>query len=116
VEEQVRPLLPAYMSMGHTGMDMGKMAEVMPYPRNTIAMKGATGAFGDYISMGGLFTVVKVRDQLRSYAEDPGWYKHPAGTVALKASEADLARDGINVTLAAATSEHDEHPAGCYHD
>jgi hypothetical protein len=79
-------------------------------------MKGATGPFGDYISMGGLFTVVKVRDQLRSYDEDPGWYKHPPGTVALKASEADLTRDGINVTLAAATSEHDEHPAGCYHD
>jgi hypothetical protein len=115
VEEQVRPLLPAYMSMGHTGMDMGKMAEVMPYPRNTIAMKGATGAFGDYISMGGLFTVVKVRDQLRSYDEDPGWYKHPAGTVALKASEADLARDGIKVTVAARTNEHDDHPDGCYH-
>ena len=59
VEERVRPLLPTYMSMGHTGMDMGKMAEVMPYPKNTIAMKGATGPFGDYISMGGLFTVVR---------------------------------------------------------
>ena len=64
LEEKLRPLLPAYMTMGHTGMDMGKMAEVMPYPKNTIAMKGATGPFGDYISMGGLFTVVKVRDQL----------------------------------------------------
>jgi hypothetical protein len=115
VEEQVRPLLPAYMSMGHTGMDMGKMAEVMPYPKNTIAMKGATGQFGDYISMGGLFTVVKVRDQLRNYDEDPGWYKHPPGTVALKASEADLARDGIKITVAASTREHDEHPDGCYH-
>jgi hypothetical protein len=69
----------------------------MPYPKNTIFMKGATGPFGDYISMGGLFTVVKVRDQLRSYDEDPGWYKHPPGTVALKASNAELARDGIDV-------------------
>jgi hypothetical protein len=48
--------------------------------------------------MGGLFTILKVRDQLKSYDEDPGWYQHPAGTVALKASDADLARDGIDVT------------------
>jgi len=102
--------------MGHTGMDMGRMAEVMPYPPNTISMKGAPGPFGDYISMGGLFTVVKVRDQLKSYDEDPGWYKHPPGTVAMKASDADLARDGIKVTVAAGTGEHDEHPAGCFHE
>jgi len=116
VEEKIRPLLPAYMMMGHTGMDMGKMAEVAPYPQNTISMKGATGPFGDYISMGGMFTIVKVRDQLRSYDEDPGWYKHPAGTVALKASAADLARDGITVTMAAATRDHADHPDGCYHE
>jgi manganese oxidase len=47
--------------------------------------------------MGGLFTVVKVRDDLKSYDEDPGWYQHPPGTVALKASDAELARDGIDV-------------------
>lgn len=97
LNEKIRPLLPAYMTHGQTGMDMGKMAEVMPYPRNTISMKGATGPFGDYISMGGLFTIVKVRNRLTSYDEDPGWYQHPPGTVALKASDADLARDGINV-------------------
>jgi manganese oxidase len=61
-------------------------------------MKGAPGPFGDYISMGGLFTIVKVRDQLKSYDEDPGWYKHPPGTVALKASDVELARDGINAS------------------
>jgi hypothetical protein len=48
--------------------------------------------------MGGLFTILKVRDQLKSYDEDPGWYQHPEGTVALKATDADLARDGIDVT------------------
>ena len=83
-------------------MDMGKMAEVMPYPPNTISMKGATGPFGDYLSMGGLFTILKVRDQLKSYDEDPGWYQHPAGTVALKATDADIARDGIDVTARSA--------------
>jgi hypothetical protein len=97
LDERMRPLLPGYMTMGHTGMDMGKMAEVMPYPRNTISMKGATGQFGDYISMGGLLTIIKVRDRLASYDEDPGWYQHPAGTVAVRASDAELARDGIDV-------------------
>jgi hypothetical protein len=76
----------------------------MPYPKNTIAMKGATGPFSDYISMGGLFTIVKVRDQLKSYDEDPGWYKHPPGTVALKATDEELRRDGINVQANAAAS------------
>ena len=97
LEEKVRALLPAYMTMGSTGMDMGKMAEGMPYPRNTIAMKGASGPFGDYISMGGLFTIIKVRDQLRSYDEDPGWYQHPPGTVALQVNDEELRRDGIDV-------------------
>jgi manganese oxidase len=73
------------------------MAEIMPYPRNTISMKGAMGPFGDYISMGGLFTIVKVRDRLNSYDQDPGWYQHPNGTVALKASDSELSRDGIDV-------------------
>jgi FtsP/CotA-like multicopper oxidase with cupredoxin domain len=97
LDEKLRPLLPAYMTMGDTGMDMGKMAEAMPYPRNTISMKGASGPFGDYISMGGLFTIMKVRDRLRSYDEDPGWYEHPAGTVAIKANHAELMRDGIEI-------------------
>ena len=83
--------------MGHTGMDMGRMAEVMPMPPNSIPMKGAVGPFGDYISMGGMFTIIKVRDRLASYDQDPGWYQHPPGTVALKASAEDLARDGIDV-------------------
>ena len=52
LDEKVRPLLPGYMTMGHTGMDMGRMAEVMPMPANSIPMKGAVGPFGDYISHG----------------------------------------------------------------
>jgi FtsP/CotA-like multicopper oxidase with cupredoxin domain len=97
LDDKLRPLLPAYMTMGHTGMDMGKMAEAMPMPKNTISMKGLAGPFGDYISMGGMMTVIKVRDRLKSYDEDPAWYQHPAGTVAMKASEAELARDGIEI-------------------
>ena len=98
LDKRIQSLLPGYMTMGSTGMDMGKMAEAMPYPRNTISMKGATGPFGDYISMGGLFTVLKVRDRLRSYDEDPGWYQHPAGTVAWKATDEELRRDDIAET------------------
>jgi hypothetical protein len=66
-------------------------------PANSIPMKGAVGPFGDYISIGGVFTIVKVRDRLESYDKDPGWYRHPRGTVALKANAAELARDGIDV-------------------
>jgi len=97
LDERVRPLLPGYMTMGHTGMDMGRMAEIMPMPANSIPMKGALGPFGDYISMGGMFTIIKVRDRLASYDQDPGWYQHPRGTVALKANAADPARDGIDI-------------------
>jgi manganese oxidase len=34
--------------------------------------------------MGGMFTMLKVRDRLGSYDVDPGWYEHPKGTVARK--------------------------------
>lgn len=34
------------------------------------------------IEMGGMFTIVKVRDDLKSYDEDTGWYRHPDGTAA----------------------------------
>jgi FtsP/CotA-like multicopper oxidase with cupredoxin domain len=97
LDDKIRPLLPAYMTMGQTGMDMGRMAETISMPRNTIAMKGLSGPFGDYIGMGGMMTIIKVRDGLKSYAEDPGWYQHPAGTAAMKASDTELARDGIEV-------------------
>jgi len=83
--------------MGHKGMGMGRMAEMMPMPNNSIPMKGALGPFGDYMTSGGMFTLLKVRDRLRSYDRDPGWYKHPRGTVASKARAKDLARDGIDV-------------------
>jgi FtsP/CotA-like multicopper oxidase with cupredoxin domain len=79
VEEQVRKLLPGYMAMGESGMggmmDMGR-------PPNTLPMMSGEGPFGP-VEMGGMFTILKVRDGLASY-EDPGWYKHPVGTLARK--------------------------------
>jgi hypothetical protein len=47
-----------------------------------------------------MMTTVKVRDRLNSYDEDPGWYEHPKGTVALKATDQELRRDGIDVAMA----------------
>jgi hypothetical protein len=44
--------------------------------------------------MGGMFTIVKVRDKLDG-DKDPGWYAAPAGTVASEATADELSRDGI---------------------
>ena len=60
--------------------DMGEME--MPLPDNTLPMMTGFGQFGP-VEMGGMFTVMKVRDGLgRNDYADPGWFKHPAGTVA----------------------------------
>jgi hypothetical protein len=94
LDQRVRRLLPGYMTMGQHGMgDMGEMG--MPVPRNSLPMVGAAGKH-DYITMGGMFTVLEVRNQLVSY-RDPGWYENPAGTLAEPARTAELARDGIDV-------------------
>ena len=82
VSDKVRELVPGYMAMGSAGMH--EMSEMnMGGPKNTLPMMTGTGQFGP-ISMGGMFTVLKVRDGITSF-EDPGWYKHPEGTVATKA-------------------------------
>jgi hypothetical protein len=54
----------------------------MALPENTLPMMAGRGPFGD-IEMGGMFTVIKVREGLaRGDYRDPGWYRYPAGTVA----------------------------------
>ena len=63
-----------------------------------IPMVGGSGPF-DYITMGGMFTILKVRDELQSYA-DPGWYDNPPGTLSIAASASDLQRDAIDVNAA----------------
>jgi len=92
LDRKVGSLLPAYMTMGEAGM--GEMADMrMPAPKNSIPMLGGKGPFGT-IDMGGMFTILKVRQGLANY-DDPGWYKHPPGTVADLASADELRRDGI---------------------
>jgi len=90
-------LLPGYMSMGETGMgDMANMG--MAVPPNSISMLGGRGKH-DVITMGGMFTILKVREALKGYA-DPGWYEAPQGTLAEAAPAGDLTRDGIDVNAA----------------
>ena len=72
---------PDYMAMGSRGMaEMGDMS--MPLPENTLPMMTGYGQYGP-LEMGGMFSVVKVREGLaRDDYKDPGWFKHPEGTVA----------------------------------
>ena len=78
---KIRQLVPDYMAMGQSGM--AEMAEMeMPLPDNTLPMMTGSGPFGA-IGMGGMFTTVKVRKGLaRGDYKDPGWFVHPAGTIA----------------------------------
>ena len=79
--QKVARLVPDYMAMGERGMhDMATM--MMPLPENTLPMMTGQGPFGP-IGMGGMFSVVKVRDDVaRGDYRDPGAYRHPKGTLA----------------------------------
>jgi len=81
VVRKITNVIPDYMVMGERGMaDMAEMP--MPLPDNTAPMMTGQGQFGS-LEMGGMFTTVKVRrDQKPGDYRDPGWYKHPPGTVA----------------------------------
>jgi hypothetical protein len=95
LDEKMRALLPDYMTMGQDGMgEMGDMG--MRVPKNSIPMRGGKGPHG-YIDMGGMFTVLKVREQLDSYA-DPGWYRQPPDTAVRRATAAQLRADGIRTS------------------
>ena len=78
---KIAKLIPDYMVMGERGMaDMAEMQ--MPLPDNTAPMMTGDGPFGS-VEMGGMFTMLKVRkEQPPGDYRDPGWFKHPAGSVA----------------------------------
>ncbi|MCP5279727.1 MAG: copper oxidase [Thiobacillus sp.] len=92
VTKTISKLVPDYMEMGSAGMaEMGEME--MPLPDNTLPMMTGWGQYGP-IEMGGMFTVVKVReDQKPGDYSDPGWYKHPEGTVAYEWTGEPLATE-----------------------
>ena len=81
LSKKIHTLVPDYMVMGERGMaDMAEMT--MPLPDNTLPMMTGDGPFGS-VEMGGMFSVLKVReDQAPNDYKDPGWFKHPEGTVA----------------------------------
>jgi manganese oxidase len=86
LQKKLDALLPGSMAMGTTGMsEHASHAEHLGTLPNTLPMMTGAGPYGN-IEMGGMFTVIKIREGLTSY-EDPGWYKAPAGTVAWKVDE-----------------------------
>lgn len=92
LEQRLQRLLPDYMPMGEHGMaehqnhtDSGHM----PGPANTLPMMMGKGPFGN-LEMGGMFNVVKVRDDLAADDyRDPGWFTHPPGTLAQRVSTSE---------------------------
>jgi FtsP/CotA-like multicopper oxidase with cupredoxin domain len=94
LDARMQRVLPGYMTMGTTGMGgMGDMD--MPLPGNSIPMRSAPGPHGS-IDMGGMFTVLKVREDVAS-ADPAAWYQQPEGTAPRLADAAQLAADGVDV-------------------
>ena len=113
--EKITRLIPDYMAMGAAGMaEMGEME--MPLPDNTLPMMTGQGPFGA-IEMGGMFTVMKVRDGVKpGDYRDPGWYTHPSGTVAREwtgaapeAPRAEPAKEGGIEVKARKPGGHSHH-------
>ena len=79
--KRIAKIAPGYMPMGSNGMgEMGSME--MQGPSNTLPMMTGYAQFGP-VEMGGMFSVVKVREGLAAGDyKDPGWFKNPEGTVA----------------------------------
>jgi FtsP/CotA-like multicopper oxidase with cupredoxin domain len=98
LDPKINKLLPDYMTMGQDGMgDMAEHIEAghMKVPPNSIPMIGGMGPH-DYITMGGMFTILKVRESLpKGYDQDPGWYQDKPGELASLAPEDVLRRNGI---------------------
>lgn len=88
LEKKIREFFPQFIGLMNIN-GMGEMFEMygsqrkmdknMNLPKN-LSPLGSPGPFG-VIEMSGMFTVLKVREEWRE-GEDPGWYKHPPGTVA----------------------------------
>ncbi|MBL8756211.1 MAG: copper oxidase [Planctomycetes bacterium] len=90
-DAKLAEVLPTFLQMGKGGAAEGDGDDTLP--KNSQPMVGGTAGFG-YVTMGGMVTVLKVRDKITDYA-DPGHYVHPKGTVADLATAAELRRDGI---------------------
>ncbi|MBV0881279.1 copper oxidase [Noviherbaspirillum sp. L7-7A] len=68
----LRSMVPGYMPMGTNGMhEMASMR--MPMPDNTLPMMSGQGPYGP-IGMGGMFTLLKVRDRAVQGPLENDWY------------------------------------------
>lgn len=88
VQEEIRKHLPGYMGMGRYGMSehAEHLQMGLPGPDNTLPMMAGDGQFGP-IEMGGMLTIVKVRDEQEpSDYTDPGWYRYPKNLIAKRVS------------------------------
>ncbi|MBM3514367.1 MAG: copper oxidase [Alphaproteobacteria bacterium] len=96
-DKKIMSLVPGYMSMGAKGMAEHQDHSMhMPGPRNTLPMMMGTGPFGN-LEMGGMFTVVKIRDDLApGDYRDPGWYPNPEGTVARRVAGPAVAAPAVD--------------------
>lgn len=95
IARRIAALVPGYMPMGEHGMSDHQQhidAGHMQGPDNTLPMMGGQGLFGP-MEMGGMFTLIKVRDELEEGAQ-PGWYEPPPGTQAYKV---EAVPDGLPV-------------------
>ena len=89
VADEIRRMLPGYGAMGRHGMSehSGHVSMGLPGPENTLPMMAGEGPYGP-IEMGGMFTILKVRDdQPPGDYRDPGWYRAPQGQVARRVSD-----------------------------
>ncbi len=101
VEGKIQKVLPGYMAMGEKGMhEMTQMH--MEGPPNTLPMMAGEGPFGA-IGMGGMFTTLKVHDDVPLFKNaeeytkqvklpgDLGWYPNPPGTVSESINKGNVA-------------------------
>lgn len=94
IEERITEFFPKFMGLMNVngmsdmfdmyGSNKMEMSDEIRFPGN-LSPIGTPGPFG-VIEMGGMFTVLKVREGLTSYV-DPGWYQHPEGTTAESINE-----------------------------
>lgn len=92
LERRIKQFFPKFMGlMAINGMGemfemygtsrMMDMSEEMNFPVNLSPIGNPGPLEFGVIELGGMFTILKVRDELTSY-NDPGWYQHPPDTVA----------------------------------
>jgi hypothetical protein len=88
--DAIQSQVPGYMAMGANGMaEHQQHLQHMNIqgPENTLPMMMGSGPYGN-LGMGGMFTVVKVRETLPHDGHgDVGWYQVPANSIAKKVSD-----------------------------